>query len=234
MNISDLLFQISPLAETVLILLLILSALSWGVIVLKLVMLARVHKENQAFLAAFEKTEWQSGLYENSRDFPESPLAKMFNAVYEKVKKMPETNDHLEGSPPELGAIQRALVQSQRMEVIQNTLLQSQNSAMAKLSAKLPLLATTAGVSPFIGLFGTVWGIVHAFMEISHQSSASIAAVAPGIAEALITTAVGLFAAIPAVIGYNYFIQRIRSMDSLANYFRIEIKNLLLEGKWKG
>ena len=234
MNISDLLFQISPLAETVLILLLILSAFSWGVIVLKLVILARVHKENQAFLAAFEKTEWQSSLYENSRDFSESPLAKMFNAVYEKVKKMPETNDHLEGSPPELGAIQRALVQSQRMEVIQNTLLQSQNSAMAKLSAKLPLLATTAGVSPFIGLFGTVWGIVHAFMEISHQSSASIAAVAPGIAEALITTAVGLFAAIPAVIGYNYFIQRIRSMDSLANYLRIEIKNLLLEGKWKG
>ena len=234
MNISDLLFQISPLAETVLILLLILSAFSWGVIVLKLVILARVHKENQAFLAAFEKTEWQSSLYENSRDFSESPLAKMFNAVYEKVKKMPETNDHLEGSPPELGAIQRALVQSQRMEVIQNTLLQSQNSAMAKLSAKLPLLATTAGVSPFIGLFGTVWGIVHAFMEISHQSSASIAAVAPGIAEALITTAVGLFAAIPAVIGYNYFIQRIRAMDSLANYFRIEIKNLLLEGKWKG
>lgn len=234
MNISDLLFQISPLAETVLILLLILSAFSWGVIVLKLVILARVHKENQAFLAAFEKTEWQSSLYENSRDFSESPLAKMFNAVYEKVKKMPETNDHLEGSPPELGAVQRALVQSQRMEVIQNTLLQSQNSAMAKLSAKLPLLATTAGVSPFIGLFGTVWGIVHAFMEISHQSSASIAAVAPGIAEALITTAVGLFAAIPAVIGYNYFIQRIRAMDSLANYFRIEIKNLLLEGKWKG
>ena len=233
MNISDLLFQISPLAETVLFLLLILSAVSWGVIIMKGMVFFRVHKENHAFLKAFEKTEWLSSLYETSNDFRESPLAKMFNAVYEKVKKMPEAKDPAHEGNSELEAVQRALFQSQRMEVVQNTLVQSQNSAMAQLSSRLPILATTAGVSPFIGLFGTVWGIVHAFMEISHQSSASIAAVAPGIAEALITTAVGLFAAIPAVIGYNYFAQRIRAMDSLANYFRMEIKNHLLEGKWK-
>ncbi len=233
MNISDLLFQISPLAETVLFLLLILSAISWGVIVSKMIVFIRVNKENQTFMSAFEKAGWQSSLYENSLDFRESPLAKMFNAVYEKIKNMSESKDPEIESGPELGSIQRALIQSQRMEVVHNTLVQSQNSAMSQLSSKLPILATTAGVAPFIGLFGTVWGIVHAFMEISHQSSASIAAVAPGIAEALITTAVGLFAAIPAVIGYNYFIQRIRSMDSLANYFRMEIKNHILEGKWK-
>lgn len=159
----------------------------------------------------------------------------MFKAVYEKIKKMPESKDPSNENShyAELEIIQKALNKSRKMEIVQNTLVQSQNLATSQMSVKLPILATTAGVSPFIGLFGTVWGIVHSFMGISHQSSASIAAVAPGIAEALITTAVGLFTAIPAVVGYNYFVQKIRSMNSLSNHFSMEIRNYLLEGNWK-
>lgn len=119
------------------------------------------------------------------------------------------------------------------LDVIHRTLLQASQEEQARLEAYLPVLATTANIAPFVGLLGTVWGIIHAFRDISHQASASIASVAPGIADALVTTAAGLFTAIPAVIFYNYFLQKIRQIQGVADTFTLEILNVVSEERWK-
>ena len=146
----------------------------------------------------------------------------MFRSAYEKIKGIEER------------AMARGeAVRESDIDIVHRSLLQARQEELTRLESYLPILATTANISPFVGLFGTVWGIIHAFRDISHQSSVSIASVAPGIADALVTTASGLFAAIPAVIAYNFFLQRIRGVESLAEAFNLEILNVMAEGRWK-
>ncbi len=222
MNLFNFMNQISLLAEAVLGFLLFLSSLSWGVIFYKWYILSKTARENTGFIRIFKRVDRFSKLYQEAGDFRRSTLAFMFRTAFEKIKGI-EERAQARGEGIREGDI----------EVVHRTLLQARQEELTRLESYLPILATTANISPFVGLFGTVWGIIHAFRDISHQSSVSIASVAPGIADALVTTAAGLFAAIPAVIAYNYFLQRIRGVEALAESFNMELLNVMAEGRWK-
>jgi biopolymer transport protein TolQ len=222
MNLFNFVNQISLLAEAVLGFLLFLSSLSWGVIFYKWYIFSKTSRENKVFIRTFKRVDRFSKLYQEAGDYRRSTLAFMFRSAYEKIKGIEErASARGEG------------IRETEVEIVHRTLLQSRQEEVSRLESYLPILATTANISPFVGLFGTVWGIIHAFRDISHQASTSIASVAPGIADALVTTAAGLFAAIPAVIGYNYFIQKIRGVESLAESFNMELLNVIAEGRWK-
>ncbi len=222
MNLFNFINQISLLAEIVLGFLIFLSSLSWGVIFYKWYVLSKTNSENRGFVKSFKKVDRFSRLYQDAGDFRRSTLAFMFRSAYEKIRAIEER-----------AASRGEGLRETDLEIVHRTLLQARQEELTRLESYLPILATTANISPFVGLFGTVWGIIHAFRDISHQSSVSIASVAPGIADALVTTAAGLFAAIPSVIAYNYFLQRIRTVESLAESFNMELLNLMAEGRWK-
>jgi len=222
MNLFNFINQISLLAEIVLGFLIFLSSLSWGVIFYKWYVLSKTNSENRGFIKSFKKVDRFSRLYQDAGDFRRSTLAFMFRSAYEKIRGIEER-----------AASRGEGLRETDLEIVHRTLLQARQEELTRLESYLPILATTANISPFVGLFGTVWGIIHAFRDISHQSSVSIASVAPGIADALVTTASGLFAAIPSVIAYNYFLQRIRTVESLAESFNMELLNLMAEGRWK-
>ena len=222
MNLFNFINQISLLAEIVLGFLIFLSSLSWGVIFYKWYVLSKTNSENRGFVKSFKKVDRFSRLYQDAGDFRRSTLAFMFRSAYEKIRAIEER-----------AASRGEGLRETDLEIVHRTLLQARQEELTRLESYLPILATTANISPFVGLFGTVWGIIHAFRDISHQSSVSIASVAPGIADALLTTAAGLFAAIPSVIAYNYFLQRIRTVESLAESFNMELLNLMAEGRWK-
>jgi biopolymer transport protein TolQ len=172
----------------------------------------RVRRQTLAFLKVFREGRRPSVVHSAARKLRESPLAQLYAAAYGEISGVPDVIDSVvedgdEGLPSErLDAVHRAMRRSAALEI-------------AQLERYLPFLATTASATPFIGLFGTVWGIMSSFHGISAQGSASLAVVAPGISEALIATAAGLAAAIPAVIGYNYFVHRIRSLGTRMDHF---------------
>ena len=222
MTLFNFLSQVSPMSEAVLSVLLFLSALSWGIVFYKLYIVSRSVKENRQFVMAFKRTDRFSRLYQEAVAYRKSTLAFIFRAGYEKVQALKDKWMVAGGKSSEMD-----------LDVIHRTLLQASQEEQARLEAYLPVLATTANIAPFVGLLGTVWGIIHAFRDISHQASASIASVAPGIADALVTTAAGLFTAIPAVIFYNYFLQKIRQIQGVADTFTLEILNVVSEERWK-
>ena len=179
MDMIELMLRASVMVKLVLCALLLLSILSWAVILYKCFHLQRAARESAAFMEAFESGIRVPRLAERARAWPTSPLAGVF--LHAMSLKPGLSSDRLRS------ALMRATVRETQ-----------------RLHAHLILLATTGSSAPFIGLFGTVWGIMHAFQQIGSAGSASLAVVAPGIAEALVTTAAGLAAAIPAVIAYNY------------------------------
>ncbi|MHB1286138.1 MAG: MotA/TolQ/ExbB proton channel family protein [Leptospirales bacterium] len=210
------------MAEAVLGVLLFMSALTWGIVFYKFYLVSRSVKENKQFIKAFKRTDRFSKLYQESGEYRKSTLAFIFRAGYEKVLALKDKLMVTGGRGSEMD-----------LDVIHRTLIQASQEEQGRLEGYLPVMATTANIAPFVGLFGTVWGIIHAFRDISHQASASIASVAPGIADALVTTAAGLFTAIPAVIFYNYYLQKIRQIQSVADTFVLEILNVVSEERWK-
>jgi biopolymer transport protein TolQ len=179
MNLFELMLHASLMVKLVLLCLLLLSVFSWGIMFYKHYHLGRAASESAVFMQAFESGAPASQLAELARTLPASPIAGVFLRVAGLKEGL--SADRLRS------ALGRATV-----------------SESQRLQAHLIILATTGSSAPFIGLFGTVWGIVHAFQEIGASGSASLAVVAPGIAEALVTTAAGLAAAIPAVVAYNH------------------------------
>ncbi|VAX31234.1 Tol-Pal system protein TolQ [hydrothermal vent metagenome] len=178
--ILELILQAGLVVKGVLIILIFFSVVSWAIIFYKWRYFSRAKKETEAFTRAFHSGKDLKSLLHASRPLMVSPLARIFTAVYSEGKVGRDE-------------VKRALRRYEALEV-------------ARLERYLNFLATTGSTTPFIGLFGTVWGIMSAFKGIGAAGSASLAVVAPGIAEALIATAMGLAAAIPAVIGYNYFL----------------------------
>jgi biopolymer transport protein TolQ len=196
-------------ARVVLGLLLIFSLYSWAIIFQKSRLFSRMEADTRKFLSAFRSTT----TYGDPKSFlataPASPLVPVYAAGYRELAgQVAGTNPH-PGKVKSLNAI-TAKMQMASAEEVQ------------KLEQLMPWLATTGTVTPFIGLFGTVWGVMDAFAGLGTAGSASLPAVAPGIAEALITTAAGLFTAIPAVIGYNHFLSRIRQAASRMDNFAVE------------
>lgn len=183
----QLILQAGYIVKGVLILLLFFSIVSWAIIFFKHRYFSRAHKETDQFLRAYRSGRDPKGIYQATRNFAISPIANVFRAVY--------TDETHKAK----GEIKRLL---KRYEALES----------AKLERYLNFLATTGSTTPFIGLFGTVWGIMNAFRNIGASGAASLAVVAPGIAESLIATAAGLVAAIPAVIAYNYYLSVARRM----------------------
>jgi biopolymer transport protein TolQ len=219
-GVLELVLNAGPVAKFVLAVLLLFSIVSWALIVEKWWQFRRVRRQTLGFVKVFREGRRPSLVHTAARKFRDSPLAQLYASAYAEISGLPDIMDQVvddgdEGlSPERLEAVHRALRRSAGLEI-------------AQLERYLPFLATTASATPFIGLFGTVWGIMSSFQGISSQGSASLAVVAPGISEALIATAAGLAAAIPAVIGYNYFLNRVRHWATEMDGFILDLLNVL-------
>jgi biopolymer transport protein TolQ len=198
-----------PSQLAVLGILLVASVISWAVVFSKWLSFARARSSNRRFLRAFRKSAGLQAVAVASEQFRPCPLATVFDFGYEEVARQIKSRGNVQNQV----ALERALQLGVSEE-------------LAKLERNMNWLATTATVSPFIGLFGTVWGIIDAFQGLGLSGSASLRAVAPGISEALIATAMGLAAAIPAAIFYNYYGHVIREIGARMEDFCLEFLNL--------
>ncbi|HHF42627.1 MAG: protein TolQ [Candidatus Aminicenantes bacterium] len=213
MNFLKLIIEASIVVQFVLLVLLFFSVFSWAIILFKRKSLKTADLQSKKFLDAFRRSRNLSDVTEAARKYKASPLASLFLAGFKELAHYTRGNPSHQLEPAHLERINRALIKASNEEV-------------SRLEKMMNFLATTGSVTPFIGLFGTVWGIMDAFHEIGLLKSASLTTVAPGIAEALIATALGLFAAIPAVIAYNYFLHRIKEITVKMEDFSIEFLNI--------
>ena len=205
-----------PVAKLVLAVLAVFSLISWTLMLLKLAQLRRVDAGNRLFLDEFRRAARLAEVQAAANRSPGAPLAGVFRAGYLELEaqvRVMERAGPSSGQIKSLAAVERALQRGIGVEG-------------AKLLRFLPFLATTASATPFIGLFGTVWGIMTTFHAIAASGSTSIVTVAPGIAESLVNTAAGLAAAIPAVIAYNAFLGALRRQRGLMEDFLLEFLNL--------
>ncbi len=206
--------------KLVLLVLLYFSVVSWAIIFFKFLQVHRANRESVRFLEFFWKTKRFDSINEQLDRFVHSPLTVLFSEGFTELKKLMEKGPQKEEPDvvsTEIGGIDN----------IARALRRATNSEIARLEKSLTFLATTGSTAPFIGLFGTVWGIMTAFKGIGETGTASLAVVAPGIAEALIATAIGLVAAIPAVMGYNHFQHKIRVLVGEMDSFSTEYLNIV-------
>ncbi len=221
MNAFNLILQAGVVAKGVLLVLLLFSLASWMIIFLKLRYFTQADRQDERFLKAFRDAKQLSATYEESRRFPRSPLAALYREGYRELSL------GLKGTPvtPAVGAeVARGsdVAPEDLVARISRGLRHASLREISGLERSLIFLATTGNITPFIGLFGTVWGIMDAFHGIGVTGSANLGTVAPGIAEALITTAAGLGVAIPGVIAYNYFLNRIKRAATRMDLFGLE------------
>jgi biopolymer transport protein TolQ len=214
-----LLLNAGIVVKLVLILLLFFSVVSWAIILFKLFQVHRANSESERFMDLFWKSSRFDTIASQVDRFAYSPLSVLFNEAYAELNKLMDKGTKSSGGAlsTDLGGI----------ENVSRALRRATNSELTRLERYLTFLATTGSTSPFIGLFGTVWGIMTAFEGIGKSGSASLAVVAPGIAEALIATAIGLVAAIPAVMAYNHFQHKIRVLTNEMDSFSTEFLNIV-------
>ncbi len=208
-DVLEIIRQSSPLGYTVLAILLGFSIFSWTVIFSKWSAFRRASQSNTRFLRAFRKADALEAVMVASEQYRPAPLVSVFDFGYEEIARQVKGKGSLNNK--------LALERSLQLGI---------SEELAKLERNMSWLATTASVTPFIGLFGTVWGIIRAFHDLGQMGSASLRAVAPGISDALIATAVGLAAAIPAAIFYNHFGHAIREMGARMDDFSLEFLNV--------
>lgn len=235
MNVVQMVGQAGIVAKAVLLLLLLFSLTCWALIFMKLRAYRRAEGESLKFLRLFREAKNLYTLYDDSKRFAACPLATIFREGYRELSYSLKGNPAGNPSPPsalaggpivlEAGA-RRGEAREEALDRLTRTMRQASLREIAGLERYLIFLATTGNVAPFVGLFGTVWGIMDAFVGIGQTGSANLAAVAPGIAEALITTAAGLAAAVPAVIAYNYFLTRVKGLATGMDLFILEFLNL--------
>jgi biopolymer transport protein TolQ len=216
-GIIEIFLSAGPMAWLVAATLLTLSLVSWGVMLGKYFQLKRADHETAAFLERFRNSQRFSEVGQVAERLQASPLVGLFEAGYAEIDSQVKM---ARKEQPEGAYRIRSLASLER------TLRRATGSELSRLARGTAFLATTAAASPFIGLFGTVWGIMVAFQHIGISGSTSLVAVAPGIAEALINTALGLVAAIPALVGYNYYAARIKSSRADLDDFTLEFMNL--------
>jgi biopolymer transport protein TolQ len=221
-DIISLISHASPFAKAVLAILLIFSAVSWGVIFYKVWQFGRVRRQSSSFLEVFRKSSKFSEVASVCGTLGASPLVGLFQSGYAELNAQLRTGASPEAKPAP-GAARPTL---KSLDAVDRALLRATSVEMAKLERRVPFLATTASITPFIGLFGTVWGIMSSFQGIGAAGSSSLGVVAPGIAEALIATAFGLFAAIPAVYFYNHFTQQVKQFSAEMDDFSLEFLNI--------
>lgn len=225
-KVVNLITDAGPVVKVVLLLLFLMSLVSWTIIFSKSFVLKRASKRSEKFLELYNASGNFGNLYSSTKHIG-GPIAEVFRAGYTEILKLrrasgaaqnPESKSGPEVIVNELGVV----------ELVERALKRTMASEAAKLESSLIFLATTGSAAPFIGLFGTVWGIMTSFIGLAgSQGVPTLQAVAPGIAEALVATAIGLAAAIPAVIAYNYFISRVKRIDIEMENFSSEFLNIV-------
>ncbi len=194
------------------------SVVSWAVIFFKARSVRRAYRESETFLDAFWGSKRLDTIYQRSETLTQSPVSQVFRAGYIELAKIKKIErGEKDGDETEIGGL----------ENIERSMRRAAAAELTSLEALVPFLATTGSTSPFIGLFGTVVGIMSSFQQIGASGNASLATVAPGIGGALVATAFGLFAAIPAVIAYNYFLSKIRVLDTEMHNFSSDFLNIV-------
>ena len=209
LNLWDIILNLRPVPLAIIVILILFSLFSWTIVFSKSSVFRRARRQNRSFLRVFRKANNLQAVAVATEQFSSAPLVAVFDFGYSEIERQIKQRG--------------ALVNK---DAIERTLQLGISEEVTKLEMNMSWLATVASVSPFIGLFGTVWGIIDAFEGLGNAGSASLRAVAPGISEALITTAIGLGAAIPAAIFYNIFGSRIKEMGTRMEDFAIEFQNL--------
>lgn len=205
-EVLDMVSNTGVVAKIVLLILLAASLLSWTIILSKIGLFRRAAVQSGRFVRVFRRANRLQELAAVVEQFKPSPLVAVFQGAVEELKRC--------GANPRTLSVQRATQIAASEE-------------LTRLESRLTWLATTGSIAPFVGLFGTVWGIIDAFHGLGTAGAATLRAVAPGISEALITTAAGLFAAVPAVVAYNYFLQKIREFAARMDDFSLELLNII-------
>ena len=225
-SLFDMVLQAGLVVQLVLLLLLVFSVVSWAIILMKYFNFRKIRAENDLFLNLYMRSTKLSEVFPETKKYRFSTLSEVFRAGYTELAKVTkgargtvpgrETAD-AGGQVPEIAGIDN----------VERAMNRACGSEATKLESALGFLATAGSSSPFIGLFGTVWGIMETFKSIGARGSATLAVVAPGISEALIATAAGLAAAIPAVIFYNHYLGRVKSMTLEMDHFTSELLNIV-------
>jgi biopolymer transport protein TolQ len=205
---------------TVLLILVSMSIVSWAVVISKMINLNKIDKLGQTFVKSFWDSRSLNDLNGRLSEYPYSPVREVFRTGYAELVRASQLREQTTSGP-------NALAVRATLENLGRSLEKAKISERQRMEKLLPVLAISASSAPFIGLFGTVWGIMGAFEGIARSGSASLAAVAPGISEALIATAFGLAAAIPAVIGYNLAGNHIRKLLAQIDGFSVDFLNIV-------
>ncbi|HTR63009.1 MAG TPA: MotA/TolQ/ExbB proton channel family protein [Candidatus Binataceae bacterium] len=220
LGVVQLVLGTGPVVAAVLWTLIAFSIGCWGIILYKLVQISRARRQSERFITIFWESKNLNTIHTASLGFAHSPVAQVFRAGYQELLQLTRAKKQVVGGEgsfsTDLGGI----------ENVTRSMKRQANVELTKLEYGITFLATTGSTCPFIGLFGTVWGIMTAFLGLSASHSSSIQAVAPGIAEALIATAVGLVAAIPAQMFFNYFVARVRVLATEMDNFTSEFLNI--------
>ncbi|MFB0518445.1 MAG: MotA/TolQ/ExbB proton channel family protein [Acidobacteriota bacterium] len=221
-SVVDLIKTASPLVKGVLLILLLFSIVSWTIMADKYRLIKRAKRQSRSFLQIFRKSGKFSEVNAVCQNLKHSPLVGLFLAAFNELNYQLRTS-YLKANPERIeSSVKPKKMSVYNLDSINRALQRASMVEVNKLERSLNFLATTASVSPFIGLFGTVMGIVSAFQAIGLRGTANLAMVAPGISEALVATAGGLLAAIPAVIGYNHFLNKIKILASEMDDFSSE------------
>ena len=221
-GIIDMIFGAGAMVKLVLIILVLLSVACWAIIFLKHRVFKRAIKESSSFLDLFWNSTSLATVFRDSKKMQNSHLAEVFKVGYMELGRLSKSSDRERGENPSDLELQMVWIDN-----MERALRSAVNGEVQRLEKALPLLATTGNAAPFIGLFGTVWGIMVAFQGIGLKGSATLAVVAPGISEALIATAAGLAAAIPAVVAYNHFTNRVRNFETEMINFANDFLNIV-------
>jgi len=219
LNYVEMVAHAGPIVTGTLLILIVASVASWTIIFRKVLHLRRAQSESVRFLETFWRSKRLDTIYAATEEMPISPVAQVFRAGYVELSKVTQqpTQGEEAAMHDQLGGF----------ENVERALARAANAELTTLEMQIPFLGTTAAAAPFVGLFGTVWGIMGAFRDIYAAGNANLATVARPISEALIATAVGLFAAIPALVAYNAFNSRIRVLDNEMRNFSSDFLNII-------
>ena len=229
LDIVNMISNAGPMVQFVMLLLLFFSIMSWAIILIKYRYIRKAYKESAEFTDFFWKSRDLSNAFAKAKQLHGSPLARIFRIGYVELKKMSQS-----ATPTDTKVSQPTGSQNMSLDArftgtdnIKRALRRAITTEMTRMTQMVPFLATTGNTAPFIGLFGTVWGIMNSFVGIGQKGSANLAVVAPGISEALVATAAGLAAAIPAVIAFNFFMSKIRVVESELQSFSADFLNIV-------
>ena len=225
-DILQILSNAGLMVRFVLLLLLFFSVMSWTIIIIKWRYIQRAIKESSRFTEYFWKSRDLASVYAKAKQLAGCPLARIFRIGYVELRKVTQSGQTArEAGDARGGSTVTGMISAG--DNVKRALRRAINSETSRMTQMVPFLATTGNTTPFIGLFGTVWGIMNSFHGIGQMGSASLAVVAPGISEALIATAAGLAVAIPAVIAFNYFMQKIKMIETELISFSSDFLNII-------